>query len=495
MESDLKEQDFDCVFRPASIALFGVAPSPTNWGGQIWPGALLDLGFRGALYPVSSRASEVCGLKAYPSIKDIPGTVDYVICCIAAEYTPQLMRECISKGVRVVHLFTSGFSEVEGEEGLRLEAEIVRIARGGGIRVIGPNCPGVYCPESGLSFGFGLPKEVGRVAGIFQSGGHCIRFVQLAAGRGIRFSKVIACGNCCGLNETDFLEYLAHDPDTDIIACYIEGVRDAGRFFKVLKEAAELKPVIIHKGGHTDAGTRAAASHTGALTGADEVWEAVCRQSHIIRVYNVDELVDVVLAFHFMLPPKGRNVGIIGGGGGASVQAADDCESAGLRVPLLPRQIRDELRQFTPAPNNILKNPIDTQWLMWDTSKFAETVRLVSRWEGVDFVLTPIWTDMFPLSEMGNLLDVMVEAVLASREVCLKPMAAMIDPGTSAEAAASAALARERLASAGLAVYPSVARAAAAINRFIQHMEFRGSPEHPDPQSRLRWPKTGTRPI
>ena len=360
-----KLQSIDDIFHPRSIALVGTSPDPNNWAGQMIPEALLEFKYDGNLYFVSRKSSEMWGFKTYSRIKDIPASIDYVICSIAARHTPKLMEDCASKGVKAVHLFTSGFSETCKEEGIRLEERITRIARNNGIRIIGPNCPGIYCPESRLTFSPILPKEGGTVACLSQSGGHCIRFLRLGTSRGLRYSKAVAYGNGSDLSVTDFLEYLAHDPLTKVIALYIEGVRDGRRFLDVLKSTSKIKPVIVHKGGHTKAGTRAAASHTGSLTGEDKIWDALFRQTSAIRVHSIDELVDTVLSFVFMAPPKGNNAAVVGYGGGISVQAADECESAGLSVPLLPPEIRDQLESFTPDANNSIRNPIDTQWLVW----------------------------------------------------------------------------------------------------------------------------------
>lgn len=362
-------QSIDCIFHPKSIALVGTSLDPNNWAGQMIPDALLEFKYNGDLYFVSRKSDEMWGYKTYPSIRDIPASIDYVICSIAARFTPKLMEECALKGVKAVHLFTSGFSETGEEEGCRLEQEINRIARDNGMRIIGPNSPGIYCPQSRLTFSPILPKEIGPVACISQSGGHCIRFLRLGATRGLRYSKVVAYGNGCDLSAADLIEYLAQDQETRIIALYIEGVKDGRRFFDVLRSTAKIKPVIVHKGGHTKAGTRAASSHTGSLTGEKSIWDALLRQTGAIHVHSIGELVDTAVSFLFMPPPKGRNVAVVGYGGGVSVQAADDFEHVGLSVPLFPKEIRDKLRSFTPDANNSVRNPVDTQWLVWDTNK------------------------------------------------------------------------------------------------------------------------------
>lgn len=464
-----KVHNLEYIFHPKSIAFVGVSPDPHNWAGQTIPDALRDFGYDGDVYFISRSVREMYGFRTFPTIKDIPAPVDFVMCSVPARFTPEIMMDCAANGVKAVHFFTSGFSEIGTDEGVKLEERIAQIARNNGIRIIGPNCTGIYCPASKLSYSPLFPKESGPVGCLVQSGGHSIRLVRIGASRGLRFSKVIAYGNGCDLSATDFLEYLGHDPETKVIAAYIEGVRDGRRFVEVLSKTAQVKPVVVHKGGHTQAGTRAAVSHTGSLSGEDKVWDALCRQTGVIRVSTIDELVDTILPFVFMPPPKGKNVAVIGYGGGMSVQAADDCESAGLSVPLFPSDIRDALRSFTPDANNSIRNPVDTQWLVWDSSKFVDTVRIISEWEGVDFLILFLPFDMFHVKNEGELLDRMVESVTASRKVCSKPMVIVFHPGISPEMVVKSISVQERFCSLGLPVYPALDRAARAISRFISY--------------------------
>ena len=464
-----KIHHLDYIFHPKSIALVGVSPDPHNWAGRSIPVVIREFGYDGEVYFVSRRMDEMFGYKTYPSIRDIPVPVDYVISSVPARFTPEIMDDCAANGVKAIHLYTSGFSETGMDEGIRLEEKIARIGRKTGIRIIGPNCTGMYCPASKWSSNPLFPKESGPVGGLIQSGSHSMRLVRIGATRGLRYSKVVSYGNGCDLNATDFLDYLGHDPETEVIAAYIEGVRDGRKFIDVLKKTAQMKPVIVHKGGHTQAGTRAAASHTGSLTGEDKIWDALCRQAGVIRVDTIDKLVDVALPFAFMSPPKGRNVAVIGCGGGMSVQAADDCESAGLSVPLLPADIRERLRSFTPDANNSIRNPVDTQWMALDTDKFVDTVKVVSTWEGVDLFILFIPLDMWHLIDEEELLNNMADAVIASLDVCTKPVAIVFQHSTSPDMATKCNEVQKRLCSLGFPVYPTLRRATEAMNKFITY--------------------------
>ncbi len=274
----------DYLFHPRSVAIIGVSRDSTQYSpGRAFMQSLLGSGFKGKVYPVNPSGGEAFGLKIYPSVKDIPDRVDYVIAAIPARYTPQLVADCATKGVRAIHFFTSGFSEIEGDEGKRLESDMLTVARQSGIRILGPNWMGFYCPETGLTFAFNFPKQTGPLGIIAQSGGNSIYCVNEAATRSIYFSKVISYGNASDLNESDFLEYLTYDPETKIIAAYIEGVRDGSRFVRVLERAARLKPVIIFKAGTTETGTRAAAAHTSSMGGSRRIWESQLKQAGAIQ--------------------------------------------------------------------------------------------------------------------------------------------------------------------------------------------------------------------
>ena len=276
--------DLHHLFNPRSIAMIGISTNPAKFGGGFWTKVLQGMGYTGNIYPVSPKLNEFSGLKVYPSIRDIPSSVDLTSVTIPAQNTPQLMEDCAAKGVKGASLFTGGFSETGEEAGIRLESEITQIARRGGVRLIGPNCPGIYCPKGRVSFGSEFPRESGPVGYMCQGGGNSFRLILEGANRGIRFSKAISHGNACDLNQADFLEYFTRDPETEIIAIYVEGVRDGERFVEALSKAAKVKPVILLKGGRTEAGSRAASSHTGAITGNEAAWDALCRRTAVVRL-------------------------------------------------------------------------------------------------------------------------------------------------------------------------------------------------------------------
>jgi len=460
-----KWQKIDDLFHPKSVAIVGASPNPLARGYDYIRG-FMEFGFEGDIFPINPKVDEILGLKVYPSIKDVPKTVDYVITCIPAPSVPQLVEECATKGVKVIQLFTAGFSETGEEEGVKLEEELVQRAHRAGIRVIGPNCMGVHYPKAGLALAW-LPfaKGSGPVGAISQSGGHSVLLLSSGYLRGIRFSKVISFGNACDLNETDFLEYLTFDPETEIIAIYIEGVKDGQRFINALKRAVTAKPVIITKGGRTTAGTRAVSSHTGALAGKVEMWHALFKQLKVIQVDSIDEMIDSILPFIYFPPLKGRNVGIIGVGGGASVLAADECEREGLYVPPLAPEVRGRLREFTPVAGTSIANPIDTIEV-FNPDNFKRTLELVGGWDEIHLLFCQLVIDPWRGEELINNL---ADCFIAVKKVIDKPVAAILQPVATPKGLQLLYTIQRKLIEAGIPVYPSFARAAKAVNNFLSY--------------------------
>jgi len=320
----------DGLFHPASIAIIGASSNPIETG---WVKRLLDFGYKGLIYPVNLKAKEISGIKAYPNMRDVPDLVKYAILNIPAENTPQAMRDCAAKGVKYVHCYTAGFAENGTEQGKQLEIELAQIAQDNGIRLIGPNCMGVYCPASGMTFSEDFPKEKGRIALISQSGAEASRLVFLCQDVNLYFSKAVSYGNAVDLDAPDFLEYLAKDTETDIIALYIEGVKNASRFMAAVKKCMEKKPVVILKAGLTADGAGVALLHTGSITGSKTDWKDLLKQTRAIPAQTMDEVADILQDVTRIKKLAGRRIAIVGRGGGIGVVATDICELAGLKVP------------------------------------------------------------------------------------------------------------------------------------------------------------------
>lgn len=262
--------DWEKFFNPKSIAIIGASTKPFKFG-SLFLKALLDFQYLGKIYPVNPRGEKIQGLDSW-LLENISDPVDLVFITVPAEQVPDEMRKCARKDFRNIIILTAGFKEA-GESGKKIEEECAEIARENGIRVIGPNCFGVYHPKGGITLlpGGNFPKDSGEIAMLSQSGGNSVNFVILGQSEGLRFSTVISYGNALDLDFPDFLEYLNTDPDTRLVAAYIEGVRELPRLKEVLKQFR--KPLIVWKSGLTEDGARAAASHTGFLSGQAEVWK------------------------------------------------------------------------------------------------------------------------------------------------------------------------------------------------------------------------------
>ncbi len=465
-------KNLEYIFHPSSVAIVGASPDPSNLANLVFLFCLQRFQFPGQIYLVGSRGEEISGLKVYRQIRDIPGPVDHVMVSIPAHLIPQLMEDCVSKGVKSAFIFSSGFSESGEEEGIRLEREIVRIAKKGGLRIVGPNCMGIYHPSASLSFGYDFPRESGPVGYLSQSGGNTFHLVRSAAARGLRFSKVISYGNAADLNEADFLEYFASDPETKIIAAYIEGVKEGQRFVRVLKEAAKAKPVIMLKGGGTEVGNRAVASHTGALAGSDAVWDALFKQAGVVRVYDLDEMVDVILTFLLMSPPKGRRVGMVGTGGGASVQGADECGRAGMLIPPLSQEIVKRLGQIFSAPGIGLGNPVDSNVLDVSPHQFGDILSTVASSPDIDLLIAHVGVELSPFRyHRAEVLAQKVETIIKAGKAFPKPLAIVLHTASSGQSMQTVAEVQQKYFASGFPIYNSIARAANAISKFLQYHE------------------------
>jgi acyl-CoA synthetase (NDP forming) len=344
------------IFHPRSITVVGASP---NMRGPSFGPGILESGFEGDVYLVNPKYDEIFGLKAYARVTDIPGPLDYVISSIPAAGVLDLIADCSEKGVKCIHLFTARFSETGRKEETELEQEILRRAQASGVRLIGPNCMGLYYPKIGITFGQSVSKEPGNVGLVSQSGGGMGEITGTGEARGIRFSKAISYGNALDFNECDYLEYFMLDPETEIILMYIEGLRDPRRFQRILREAAAVKPVVILKGGRGSAGTRATASHTGSMAGRQKLWDSMIKQAGAISAVDTEEIVDITVNLCFSPPIQGRRTAVAGGSGGGSVWAADLCEEAGLDVIDLPQEIRDELKNQGNPIWDWIGNPAD----------------------------------------------------------------------------------------------------------------------------------------
>jgi acetyl-CoA synthetase (ADP-forming) len=385
MEKKLLEQ-LEKMFNPKSVAIVGVSNKDYNLGYR-WLKSLQDAGFP-TLYPVNPKGGEMLGLKVYPSITDIPGEVDLAMLLIPREAVPQVARECARKRAKGIVLYTSGFRET-GTEGRKLEEEIVKAAREGGTRVVGPSCLGLYNPSAKLITHYAFPRKAGAVGVIAHSGFLFNYLVNSVAATGIGPSKGISCGSDCDLSFVDFLEYLGQDQQTKIIVAYLEGVEDGARLLKVAREVSRQKPTIILKGGDTEIGRETSASHTGTLAVPAVIWDTLCRQTGIISVDSFEQMIDALIALFYLPRTTGKRVGLIAAPGGIAVSAADACSKLGLELPKLSMEAQQQLANFVGTLGTNLKNPVDLgpMGAMAAERYVKDAIQIVAKDPSIDMLL------------------------------------------------------------------------------------------------------------
>ena len=348
---------FAPLFQSRSVALVGASNDRSKWG-FIMLRHLIEGGFKGPIYPVNPNEDEILGLKVYKTISDIPETPDLAVISVPATAVTAVMEECITRGTKACVVITAGFAEL-GETGARLQLEIAAIAARAGMPVLGPNCNGFMSPWNKEYVQFPAFKvPAGSLAIVAQSGNVMDSLARQVMMHGQGCSVCVASGNEAVLHCEDYLEYLGDEPHTRVIMSYIEGFKDGRRFLKIASEVSKKKPIVIVKGGKTQAGARAAASHTAAIAGSDAIFDAVCKQAGVIRARSLDEMLNISLAFLRQPLPKGRGIGIVTGGGGWGVMGADACAELGFDVVKLPDETIRELDKLLPSWWN-RGNPVD----------------------------------------------------------------------------------------------------------------------------------------
>jgi len=385
-------QDIDRIFHPQAISIIGSSGREGSFGRLFLEG-MIRMGYP-AIYPVHPREKELLGLKAYPGIKEIPVDIDLAISLVPRSEVLQVVRDCAVKGVKGLILFTSGFKEKDAEGG-KIEQEIVLAARKGGVRLIGPNANGFYCPAAkictfpGALMAGGLPAESGGTAIISQSGSFADYTCQVLTGKNIRFSYAVGYGNESDLGAVDFLEYFGTDKETRVIAGYLEGIKNGRRFYELAQKISKQKPIIIWKGGLTESGARAAFAHTGSLAGSRQVWETMFKQSGIISVHSVEEVSDCVTAFSWLPLPKGKRTAILSGMAGTNVGTADNCLMMGLEMAKYTEKTNQRLSKILPAIGTTAANPTDIgAGVLVNPTLYGETAKILLEDENTDMLIT-----------------------------------------------------------------------------------------------------------
>lgn len=439
-------------FQPESVAIIGATPKEGKVGKAILENFISK--FKGRIYPVNPQYDEVLGLKCYKSIKDLPEPPDLAVIAIPAPLVPSALKELGEKGCKSVVIISGGFRETGTPEGIRLENELVKISKEYDIRVIGPNCIGIFDNWSGVDTFFTAKMRKpprGHVGFISQSGAFATALMDWMAYHGIGVSRAISYGNKIDVDDVDLLEFLGADDKTKVILMYIEGLRE-GRgklFIETAGKVACRKPVVVYKAGKTTRGGRAASSHTAAMAGDYSVYRAAFKQAGIIEAESFDEMMDIVRIFLDQPLMKGNRVFIVTDAGGVGVMLTDALTSEGFDIPVTPRDLREKLRSILP-PHCIVENPID---LTGDTDdeRYIRVLELLAKRDDVDAIA------VVALPQIPGLKGTFIDYLGDLKRECDKPLVALtIGSEVSMKTA-------EKLREKGITVFESPERLAKAL--------------------------------
>jgi acetyltransferase len=344
----------NAIFKPKSVAVIGASTAPGKLGHDILAN-LKNGGFAGPLYPINPKAQEILGLKVYPAIGDTPEPPELAVIVIPARLVIPTLEQCAARGVKGAIVITGGFAET-GAEGERLQDDMARVIRGTGLKVVGPNCQGVNMPHHHMCASWPLVTTRGKIAFASQSGTVGAAFLDLAAAEGLGVSAFVSLGNRVDVDEAEVIQYFNADPDTQVIALYLEGVKRPSYFLDALNDCT--KPLVILKAGRTRRGSQAAESHTKSLAGTDAIYQALFRKHRVHRADTIEELFDFAKALAYLTPPQGRNLMITTSSGGAAILAIDEAERRGLATPEPSPAVKERLRDLLPA-HCVVSNPVD----------------------------------------------------------------------------------------------------------------------------------------
>jgi acyl-CoA synthetase (NDP forming) len=389
MAKNIVEQ-LDPIFKPKSIAIIGASNNLSKWGGRI-VNQILSSDYRGRIYPVNPNETKISGLTAYPDVLEIPDPVDLAIFTVRAGQMPGIMQRCIKKGIKGGVVISADFAET-GEEGRALEEETTRIARSGGLRFVGPNGNGIWTSAVGLN-AWSMPQPIsGSLGFISQSGTFGGVATMAATLKGFGLSKFISIGNQADLTIADYLDYLVQDDDTKVIAIYAEGMKDGRRFLESAMKTSKIKPVLIFKGGSTRLGARATLSHTASIAGADEIFDAVCKQTGMIRVSEIEHLFVMAEALITQPLPRGKKIAIIGSGG-QGVALMDSLAFLGMEAPEFTEDDKSKIKKLLPPHAPTPKNPVDFAAGGSETMEEVRVAEMLASFDYIDGVITNVPTD------------------------------------------------------------------------------------------------------
>lgn len=474
MEESL--QNLDAFFNPRSVAVIGATKKEDKAGYVIFKNLATNKQrgiLKAELYAVNPNEQSIFDIKCYPTLTDCPGEVELIVIIVPGKAVPGVMEEAIKKNTKAAIIISAGFKEVGNAE---LEDQVVAVAKRGGIRILGPNCLGVFYSKTGIDTLF-LPetktlstgKDVvatprplpGNIAMITQSGAFGSAALDYLSGRQMGVSKFVSFGNKCDVNESDILAYLKEDAETSVMLVYLEDIKNGGEFIKIAKETTLRKPVVVIKSGKSSAGARAAASHTGAIAGSDKIYDAAFQQSGIIRAKDMAEFFDAGKALAMQEPALGNNMGILTDAGGPGVMTVDECEILGLTVNKFSDDILAKFQNLKDT-NQILKiaatsNPVDLTGSVVD-DQFTVSADLMFQDPEIDGII------FLGLHHMPGLREKYIEGVAGVAAKYKKPIV-MVDIGETEMALYT----RSRFDKLGVPSYGSPEEASRAMKALVTY--------------------------
>jgi acyl-CoA synthetase (NDP forming) len=400
----------EAIFNPRSVAIIGASDNPSKLGFHVMK-SLTQGRYPGRIYPVNPGRDEILGIKTYPSLAQVPDTVDLSIIVLPADQVPKIIKECEEKSVKGIVLITAGFKEIEDKRGERLQKEITELADQFGIRVIGPNTFGIVNLHLPINASF-TPEfslmEKGGISFVSQSGGmsHLMAFLSLQ--NKVGFSKIIGLGNRCNVDFAEMVEYLIQDSQTKVIAMYMEGIDHPKRLMEVAKRGNREKPILAYKVGRSSTSDKASQFHTGSLAGKHEIYEGAFKQARILTVGSSEELLDAAKALTMCPLPEGNKVAVLSGQAGPGMAACDVCEMEGLLIPPFSTKTQKRVEELLP-PLAIRTNPVDMGPAWYDSGAIKGIVQTVLGDKNIDALILCIMFASANRAAVGILTDLLLE--------------------------------------------------------------------------------------
>lgn len=453
----------EAIFKPKTIAVIGASDNPAKLGSHVMR-SLTEGNYPGRIYPVNPGKGEILGIKTYPSLLDIPDEIDLSIIVLPAEQVPPTIRECHEKGVRGIVLITAGFKEIEDRRGESLQREITNLANRFGIKMIGPNTFGIVNRHLPLNASF-TPEfskvQKGGIGFVSQSGGmsHLIGFLSMKDRIGL--SKIIGLGNRCNVDFWDMVEYLEEDPETEVIAMYLEGLDQPRRLIEVARRVHSKKPLIAYKTGRSSTGDKASQFHTGSLAGKHEIYEAAFKQAGILTVNSSEELLDTAKALALSLPPDGNRVAVLSGQAGPGMAACDVCEMEGLSILPFSSETQKRVNTLLP-PLAIRTNPVDMGPAWYDSEAIRGMVESVLEDHEISAILLCIMFASANRSAVRTLANSLLQIERKKPILCcLSAPEGIWDDEI------------RRLEESGIPNYPTPERAAKALGNLVRYKRLK----------------------